>query len=115
MLSRMASVSRSPQPVRRITATPKKRVAVELLGEVYEVKPPKTALLLAISNHSGKKDSNAEDINRDFQTILKLMFTPKDLERVQERLNSGDDELDLDHIFEVVEAITEDATGDPTS
>jgi hypothetical protein len=99
----------------RITATPKKRVPVDLLGVEYMIKPPKTALLLSISSHGAGSDTEPGAVNRDFQTILKLMFTKEDVVDIQERLNDPDDDLDLDHIFETVEAIAEEAAGgDPT-
>lgn len=115
----MASTIRKPSAASnstiRITATPKKRVSVELLGIDYMIKPPKSSLLLAISSHAGSDDTDANGVSEDFANILKLMFTPADLPKVQARLNSPDDELDLDHIFETVEKLTEAATGNPTS
>jgi hypothetical protein len=106
-------------PVIHISATPKKPVGVDLLGTVYQVKTPKTALLLAISRHSGKKgdksSGDAEKMGRDFDTIIQLMFGAKVAPQIQERLEDPEDDLDLDHIFEIIDKLTEEATGNPTS
>ena len=104
----------SSSPAIRISAKPKKPVSVNLVGVDYMIKPPKTALLLAISRHSAKENNDPGAISRDFDVILKLMFG-KQAEAVQKRLDDPDDELDFDHIFEAVEAVTEDGTGNPTS
>lgn len=111
----MATSRNNDQPAIRISAKPKKPVLVELLGINYQIKTPKSALLLAISSHADAKDGEVGAINRDFQTILKLMFTAKDLPLIQARLNSAEDDLDIDHIFDAVEAITEETNSDPTS
>ena len=104
-------------PIIRISAKPKKSVPVELLGTEYLVKPPKSSLLLAISAHADKKSGEAGALSNDFDNILKLMFSPKkgQLEAIRERLGDPEDDLDLDHIFETVEAITEEKTGNPSS
>lgn len=101
-------------PIIRISATPKKSVPVDLLGVTYQIKPPKTSLLLAISKHSSKESNDPGAISRDFETIIKLMFG-KNAPAIQARLEDPDDDLDLDHIFEAVEAVTESGTGNPTS
>lgn len=103
-------------PAIRITAQPKKSVQVELLGKVYSIKPPKSAMLLAIGSHIDKTD-NVGALNTDFENILKLMFTNKkgQFEEIKARLADPADDLDLDHIFEVVEALVEEKTGNPTS
>lgn len=101
----------------RISAKPKKALPVDLIGITYSIKPPKTSLLLAISDHAEKKGETPGALSRDFDTILKLMFSPKkgQYEEIKARLGSADDELDLEHIFESVEAVTEAQTGNPTS
>jgi len=103
-------------PIIHISSTPKKAVPVDLLGTTYSIKPPKSSLLLAISNHSAKagKEQDAEGLIRDFDNILKLMFG-KNFQVIKERLGDPTDELDLDHIFEAVEAVTEDKADNPTS
>jgi len=107
----------SQAPAINISAKPTKPVAVTLLGKNYMIKKPKTALLLAISSHSDKSGTDPGAVNRDFDTILKLMFSNKkgQLEEIQARLSADDDDLDLDHIFEAVEAVSEAVSGNPTS
>jgi hypothetical protein len=110
---RVMARSSSSEVAFRVSAKPKKPVTAEIVGEVYTVKAPKSSLLLAISRHSSAKDSDANSINRDLETILKLMFG-KEWVKVQERLDDPEDELDIDHIFESIENLTEAATGNPT-
>lgn len=114
----MASTLRknTPAPI-LISSKPKKRIPIKFEedGPTYMVKPPKTILLLAIASRSSQKDGDAGDVKTDFDNILKLMFEPKDLAKIRDRLNSPDDDLDFDQIFETVEAVTEAQTGDPTS
>jgi hypothetical protein len=108
----MAPASKTPSFT--ISATPKKTVTAEIVGVSYQVKAPKTALLLAISKHSADKKAEAGAVSRDFETILKLMFGPVWVD-VQARMEDPEDDLDLDHIFEAVEQLTEEKTGNPTS
>lgn len=111
--SRSAAAS---APAISISATPKKPIAVDVLGTTYMVKPPKSSLLMAIAKHSSsdaaKRDPQA--LQRDLDTIVTIMFG-KSADAIQKRLADPEDDLDIDHIFEVAEAVTEEATGDPTS
>lgn len=113
-LQRMPSTLRGSTPAFVIRATPKKKVLATIVGVDYEVKAPKTALLLAISKHAADKKAEAGAVSRDFDTILKLMFGDV-WEEVAARLEDAEDEIDLDEIFEAVEKLTEEQTGDPTS
>ena len=106
----------SPTPAIHITSTPKKALLVDLLGTEYMIKPPKSSLLLAISAHAESTDKPGA-LSNDFDNILKLMFSVKkgQFDEIKERLGDPEDELDLDHIFEAVEAVTEGQTKNPTS
>jgi hypothetical protein len=101
-----------------VPAKPKSRLPIyfEEGGPTYWIKPPKTSILVAIASRSSTRgEEDAGSVANDFDNILKLMFEPKDLEKIHDRLASVDDDLDYDQIFDAIDAVTEGQTGNPTS
>lgn len=97
-----------------IAATPSDTISVDLVGERYEINPPKMFLALRIG-------VAAKNAGNDMDAMLSALTTwieaamGRQATEVLERLEDPDDDLDLMHIMRLMEKITEVQTSDPTS
>jgi len=89
-------------------------ITVNLVGKPYVAHPPKT--MLAIKLASGMDgSSDPEYILGRLREYLALTFGPKEAGKIVKRLEDPDDELDVKHIMQLMEAITELSTATPTT
>ena len=97
-----------------IEAEPIKELRLKLVGEVYQVKPPKGSLAIVLA----KKMSKNKDVDGMMKAIedwLRLAMSKSDTKRVMERLEDPEDALDLSHVTSLIEKLTERVTGNPTT
>lgn len=113
-------------------------IPVSLVGESYTVYPPKTmqsvdlarqAKKFGLGKAASKKakgrgettDLNTSGVMAVIDSILGWVssaFPEEEAERVNERLNDATDALDIDHVTDLMSAVTEYATqesGNPTT
>jgi hypothetical protein len=98
-----------------IQAEPRAKIPVNLVGQTYQVKPPKMSVLAVVAKAAAKGTEDAEAMITHVATLVKLMFGKDVAPTVLARLEDEDDDLDYLHIMKCAEAVMEEQTGDPTS
>lgn len=98
-----------------ISAEPRKGIPVVLVGEEYTVRPPKGALGLRMSVAAQKADKDPVAMEKAMGTFIDTLFGKKNGARVHKRLEDPEDELDYEHIMELVTKVMEQVTGNPTT
>lgn len=101
----------------RIEAEPRPTILVELVGVEYSVSPPKAALALKLSVHSKQAmdSKDPEQMDRAMQEWIATAFDPETAEKVRARLDDPRDALDMPHIGQLMRAVMEATTGNPTT
>lgn len=103
-----------------IEAEPREDVQVKLVGTEYLVKPPKgsTAINMAKQAAEAEKDDSASSSVKSFELIedwINRAFGKNQAKKIHARLNDPDDELDIPHIMQLVNKLSEITTGNPTT
>lgn len=99
-----------------ITAEPQKKINVNLVGRMYTIRRPKTALLMRMAVSAKKtKDKDAEEMYYMVTDLIGKTFGKTDAKEVQERLESSDDDLEYEHITALMQALTTYGTGNPST
>jgi hypothetical protein len=89
-------------------------ITVNLVGKTYLAHPPKTTLTIKLSQ--GMEDSkDPEFMLSRLHEYLTLTFGAKEAGKIMKRLDDADDPLDVRHIMELMEKITEVSTATPTT
>lgn len=93
-----------------ISATKRKTYRVNLVGELYSVAVPKTGALMKL-NTQNISTSGTEDIEKVMgilSTLIKTIFVvPTEADRVLERLEDENDDLDVENIYELINKLQE--------
>jgi len=96
-----------------INAEPVEQIKVHLVGETYLITPPKAAFALRMARA-------AEDFKDDVTKQMKIIdqwvdsaFGPK-ADEIRARMDDGEDALDITHLIELLEAVVEVQTENPT-
>lgn len=97
-----------------IEATARTPHSVELVGEEYLVTPPKSTLALALASRVAAAGEDPGKIREEVDIWVRLAFGRKQSAKVLERLEDADDDLDLPHIMQLMQALAEAATADPS-
>jgi hypothetical protein len=98
-----------------IQAEPRSKIPVTLVGQTYQVKPPKMAVLAVVAKAAAKGTDDAAAMVEHVENLVKLMFGKNGAPAVMARLSDEEDDLDYEHIMKCAEAVMEEQTGDPTS
>lgn len=99
-----------------VKATPVDSIPVTLVGKDYSVKPPKNWLSMRLAVAAKTADDDPAMIMAALEGWLTAALGKAQGKRVLARLDDADDDLDLEHIMELVESVTEAQAGDrPTS
>lgn len=97
-----------------IDAEPVETMDVKLVGVDYKIKPPKTSLLMEVTDKmqgKAEEDITSEDLYR----FVDLMFTKTDATKVKKRLVDPKDDLDIDHVMTLLDKIMEAVQPNPTT
>lgn len=100
-----------------INAEPRKPFNLTLVGEEYMVFPPKTMMSMLLAKASKSSDGGT-DVGQFYEGLshwLTAAFGRKVAPKVIKRLEDPEDDLDIDHIMQLIEKMTEGATGNPTT
>lgn len=93
-----------------ISATKRKTYRVNLVGELYSVAVPKTGALMKL-NTKAISTKGAEDIEKVMgilSSLIKTIFVnPAESDRVLERLEDENDDLDVENIYELINKLQE--------
>lgn len=97
-----------------IDAEPVETMDVKLVGVDYKIKPPKTSMLMEVTDKmQGKAE---EDITSDdLYRFVDLMFTKTDATKVKKRLTDPKDDLDIDHVMTLLDKLMEAVQPNPTT
>lgn len=100
-----------------IEAEPVEKITVSLVGKDYLLTPPKGALGLGLARRAeeAKAAGNVEAIWGEVISWLTSAVGAKQAARIQARLDDPADLLDIIHIVNLMERVTEAVTGSPTS
>lgn len=98
-----------------IKAEPKAALDVELVGENYNIHPPKASLALKLAVRA---KTNADDPGLLLKTIdewIDVAFGKAGAKAIHKRLDDPNDVLDIEHIMKLMEAVIEETSGNPTT
>lgn len=98
-----------------ISADAQKPITVDLVGVEYELRPPKASLGVAIALRARAAEGEPEEQLAVFNRWLAAAFGKKSAAAIEKRLADPDDLLDLPHISQLMEKVTEVASGNPTT
>ena len=93
-----------------ISATKRKTYRVNLVGELYSVAVPKTGALMKLNlqNISTNSTEDIEKVMNVLSTLIKTIFVnPAEVDRVLERLEDENDDLDVENIYELINKLQE--------
>jgi len=99
-----------------VEASPRPRYTVQLVGVEYALSPPKSALSMKLAVRS-KQSQESSDPTLMLDTLREWVVSAFGDEVgavVLARLDDKDDEMDLDHLSELMRKVSEAATGNPT-
>lgn len=99
----------------RIEVKPTKRLKLDLGGTLYLVKPPKATLAMVLAKKMSSKGGDLDSMMKALGDWLTIAMGPKEAKKVLARLDDADDDLDLAHVMELIEKLTERTTGNPTT
>lgn len=89
-------------------------IEVELGGEEYLCRPLKQVTVMALAGQLSGIQEDPSIAAKMTNTLVKLMFVKEDAEKVSARLKDPEDGLDFPQLIELMNAIVEDQTGNPT-
>lgn len=92
----------------------RKAIKVHLVGEDYTIVPPKSSTMLKMALGAGDQADPKAQWALLENWVLKA-FGEDEGNLVLDRLEDEDDDLDVDHLEELIEAVMERATRNPTS
>lgn len=95
-----------------ISAVPKKKIPVDLIGVRYQVTPPKSSLAIKISQQVRTPD-DADDAFTTLGEWIDIAFGKQAAVKVRNRLEDPDDDLDLEHIMQLMNLLMETEAGAP--
>lgn len=98
-----------------IAIEPPKPISVDLGGTVYTVRPVKGSLGIALGANLKGLEGDGEKLLNAMNHIINIIFGKKDAQAVLERVNDPEDALDFTHIMELMNALVERSTGNPTT
>lgn len=97
-----------------ISATPQSTLPVRLVGVEYTARPPKAALALSLLGDVKGANNDPEKLLDVLSSWLEMTFGTEVKDEINARLNDASDRLDIPHVAELMRALTEQVTGNPT-
>lgn len=98
-----------------ISANPREKITVSLVGKNYMIKPPKGSMALQMARRAMAADDDPEKTWEAIAQWITMAFGKKEGDAVTKRLNDPEDDLDIIHISELISKVAELATGNPTT
>jgi hypothetical protein len=97
-----------------IEAAPVQVFSVDLVGQRYQVRPPKTAVAMKFAQEAQESEDDVVKMATALRRWVRLAFG-KDADNIEARMDDPDDLLDLAHVLELMKALMEAVTENPTS
>lgn len=98
-----------------IAATPREPISVELVGTEYLVTPPKSTIAIALAERVQSAGQDISVLRKETDHWVTLAFGKKQATKVIARLDDGEDDLDIEHIMQLMQKLAEAGTPDPTT
>lgn len=98
-----------------INVEPPKPISVSLGGTKYKVRPIKGSLGMSLGQQMQSTGSDVGKLQKSMSRLVLMIFGPSDAKKVEARLNDPEDALDYPHILELMNALIEKSTGNPTT
>lgn len=90
-------------------------IKVTLVGEEYEVRPIKGAIGIQMAQRFGKNTENPAELVKSIDALIGMIFGKSAKKTILARLNDAEDLLDFTHIIELVQALMENQSGNPST
>lgn len=91
---------------------------VKLIGKAYKVRPPKALVMLDFAKNLQEAQASADQdpsaILEHLTNWIRSSFSEAEGEDIINRLHDPKDDLDLSHIMDLMNAVMERTTGNPT-
>ena len=97
-----------------IEAEPRTAIPVQLVDAEYLVTPPKSTIALALAKRVKDADNDPGVVREELDSWVLAAFGKKQAAKIQTRLEDADDDLDLQHVMELMQKVAEAATADPS-
>lgn len=97
-----------------ISAAPQSSLLVRLVGVEYTARPPKAALALSLLGDVKGANNDPEKLLDVLSAWLEMTFGTEVKDEINARLSDAGDRLDIPHVAELMRALTEQVTGNPT-
>lgn len=98
-----------------VTSKKRQTFPIEIDGQRYRVKPPKTGLSMKIAIRGKQAEENPAGLVEAIDEWVMSAFGLAQGARIQTRIADDDDDLDIGTLMEVMEKLGEVESGDPTS
>jgi hypothetical protein len=113
--SRVPARLAAAEPFVVIVAEPKPKLLIDLVGVDYEITPPKAALAMAMAMNAKNAGEDPYALLDAISNWIRKAFGAEQAAAVLARMEDEDDLLDLPHIMQLMTAMIEKSTGDPTT
>ena len=97
-----------------ISAAPQTSLLVRLVGVEYTARPPKASLAISLLGDVKSANSDPEKLLDVLSAWLEMTFGTEVKDEINARLVDPGDRLDIPHVAELMRALTEQVTGNPT-
>jgi len=92
----------------------RKPLNVELVGVDYVITPPKAALAIEMAKDiRGAKSKKPDEVMDTLYEWLSMCMDEKELASIKARLKDPKDDLDIQHVTELLTAVMERITNNP--
>lgn len=98
-----------------ISAEPIKSLSVHLVGKTYNIRVPKTTLLLQMGMAAKVFDKKPEKLIEVTDKFIDGSLSKSDAKEIHARLEAGDDPLELMHLVGLAAKMFQKVTGNPTT
>jgi hypothetical protein len=103
------------EPVITIKAKSRDAIPVDMAGVRYSLNPPKAALAMKLAVRAKTAGDDPTLVLEAVDEWLDKAFGKREANKVRKRLDDADDPLDTPDIMELMEAVIERASGNPTT
>lgn len=98
-----------------IPIEPSKPLTVTLGEKSYTVRPIKTTLGIAMAQRFQNVGKDLDKLNSGVDSVITTIFGKTDALKIKKRLEDPADDLDIPHIVDLMKALVERSTGNPTT
>lgn len=93
----------------------RKSITVDLVGTEYKVRPPKSAVVIFLSQALKDSGDDAEKLIEGLSKWCHVLFGKETGAEVIKRLKSPSDDLDISDLTDLITVVMEDAGENPTT